>query len=274
MPSKFGKKKVGFVKKVKRSASRFVKKRYGVGKKRSLNVGQMARDVASLATMINAEKKIYNLGNANVLSTGQVVGQVDYNSTGIRVYDITPMMPQGSGASDRTGNSIKLHSSYYQFQVNTQTGVNSAIKMRIEMWANPGLVIDSTNLLDKLYVSNPFTGLIDYNSARNPDHFNDFRKLYTKTVYFPADNITGQFATKQFAIPFKWNRGKGHHVRYTGTGYTNPLTDLKSGQFFMVYFADSGNSNAVQSTLTTIPIIGALSGLQVKFTNRSYYYDN
>ena len=272
-PRSAPRKKPGFRKKVARAAKKYL----GIGKNRTLNVpniGSMARQVASMASMINAEKKIYNLAAANQLSTGQVVGQVDFNSTGIRVFDITPMMPQGSTASDRTGNSIKLHSSYYQFQVNTQSAVNTAIKLRIEMWANPGLVIDATALLDKLYVINPFTGLIDYNSARDPDHFNDFRKLYSKTVYLPADQITGQLATKQFAIPFKWNKGKGHHVRYTGSGSTNPLTDIQAGQFFMVYLADNGNSNAVASTLTTIPVTTGLSGVQVKFTNRTYYYDN
>lgn len=267
-------KKVGFVKKFARSAKRAVKSRYGIGKKRSLNVGQMASDVARLATMINAEKKILSIGAANTLATGQVVGQVDFNSTGIRVFDLTPMMPQGSGVSDRTGNSIKLHSSYYQFQVNTQTNVNTAIKLRIEMWSNPSIVQDSADLLARLYVANPFTGLIDYNSARNPDHFNDYRKLYTKVVYLPADQISGQLATKQLAIPFRWNKGKGHHVRYTGTGSTNPLTDVKSGQFFLIYLADNGNSNAVASTLTNIPVTGALTGLNVKMSFRHYYYDN
>lgn len=272
-PRSAPRKKPGFRKKVARSA----KKYFGIGKNRTLNVpaiGNMARQVVSMASQLNAEKKIYNLGAGNQLSTGQVVGQVDYNSTGIRVYDITPLMQQGVGVGDRNGNSIKLHSSYFQFQVNTQSAVNTAIKFRVEMWLNPGLPIDATSLLDKLYVPNVFSNLQDWMSPRNPDHFNDFRKLYTKTVYLPADQITGQLATKQFAIPFKWNRGKGHHVRYTGSGYTNPVTDIKAGQIFMIYFADNGNSNAVNSTLTTIPVTTALTGVQVKFAQRTYFYDN
>jgi len=276
MPIKYGKKKkVGFLKKVSRSASRFVKKRYGVGKKRSLNVGAIARDVASMATMLNAEKKVLSIGSANQLATGQIVGQVNQNITGATVYDLTPMMPQGSGVSDRTGNSIKLHSSYFQFQVQQQgTGVLTPLKVRIEMWSNPGIVQDQADVLSRLYVANPFTGIVDFNSARNPDHFNDYRKLMTKTCYLPVDQVSGQLMTKQFAVPFKWNRGKGHHVRYTGTGYTNYLTDVKAGQVFLIYLCDVGNLNPTLVSTLNVPVTAVSTGAGVKMSYRHYYYDN
>lgn len=266
-------KKPGFGKKLARSA----KKYFGIGKKRTLNVpalGSIARQVASMASMINAEKKILSIGSANGLATGQSVGQVNYNSTGARCYDLTPLMPQGSGVSDRTGNSIKLHSSYFQFQVQQQTSaVVTPLRIRIEMWANPAKVQDETTLLDDLYVANPFTGIIDYNSARNPDHFNDFRKILTKTCYLPVDSITGQLQTKQLAVPFKWNKGKGHHVRYTGSGSTNYLNDVQSGQVFLVYFCDVGNYSGTASTLN-VPMQTPATGATIKMSYRHYYYDN
>lgn len=271
---KGGSKKVGFLGKVKRSASRFVKKRYGVGKKRSLNLGAIARDVASMATMLNAEKKILSIGAANGLAVGQPVGQVSQNATGARAFDLTPMMPQGTGVSDRTGNSIKLHSSYFQFQVQQQSSaVVTPLKIRIEMWSNPAKTQDESTILDDLYVTNPFTGIIDYNSARNPDHFNDYRKLLTRTCYLPVDSISGQLQTKQLAVPFKWNRGKGHHVRYTGTGSTNYLTDVQAGQVFLVYFCDVGNSSGTASGLN-VPMQIPVTGAQIKMSYRHYYYDN
>lgn len=267
-------KKVGFLRKAARSAKRFVKRRYGIGKKRTLNVGQMASDVARLATMINAEKKILSIGSANGLATGQNVGQVASNNTGAQCYDLTPLLPQGSGVSDRTGNSIKLHSSYFQFQVQQQSSaVITPLKVRIEMWSNPSIVQDQSDLLSRLYVPNPFTGIIDYNSARNPDHFNDYRRIMLKTCYLPVDSITGQLMTKQFAVPFRWNRGKGHHVRYTGTGFTNYLNDVKAGQFFLVYFCDVGNSSGVASTLN-VPVLTPATGATIKMSYRHYYYDN
>ena len=272
MPKKYGK-KVGFVKKVKRSASRFVKKRYGIGKKRSLNVGQMARDVASLATMINAEKKVLSIGAANALAVGQLVGQVNINVSGALAFDLTPMMPQGSGVSERTGNSIKLHSSYFQFEARASSINNAATILRIEMWSNPGIVQDQADLLSRLYVANPFTGIIDYNSARNPDHFNDYRCIMKRTCYLPADQISGTTTTKQFAVPFSWNRKKGHHIRYTGTGSTNYLTDVKAGQVFLVYFASNSNSGATNSSLA-VPITAANTAPSIKMSYRHYYYDN
>lgn len=273
MPIKKGK-KVGFVKKVARSASRFVKKRYGVGKKRSLNVGAIARDVASMATMLNAEKKVLSIGAANALAIGQTVGQVNANVSGALAFDLTPMMPQGSGVSDRTGNSIKLHSSYFQFEVRQALANNSATMVRIEMWSNPGIVQDQADLLSRLYVPNPFTGIIDFNSGRNPDHFNDYRKLMTRKCYLPADQISGTITTKQFAVPFSWNRKKGHHVRYTGTGSTNYLTDVKAGQFFIVYFASNGNSNTTTASTLAVPIQPVSTAPLVKMSYRHYYYDN
>jgi len=266
-------KKVGFAKKLARST----KKYFGIGKKRTLNVpgiASMARQVASMASMINAEKKILSISSSNGLAVGQPVGQVSQNATGARCFDFTPMMPQGSGVSDRTGNSIKLHSSYFQFQIQQQSSaVVTPLKIRIEMWANPAKVQDETTLLDNLYVPNPFTGIIDFNSARNPDHFNDYRKLMTRTCYLPVDSISGQLQTKQLAVPFKWNKGKGHHVRYTGTGSTNYLNDVQSGQVFLLYFCDVGNSGGTASTLN-VPMLIPVTGAQIKMSYRHYYYDN
>ena len=266
-------KKPGFAKKFKRAGKAYM----GVGKKRTLNVGGMLNDakkLVSLANMMNAEKKILSIGGANLLAVGQTVGQVNTNVSGALAYDLTPMMPQGSGVSDRTGNSIKLTSSYFQFEVRQAIANNSATVVRIEMWSNPGIVQDQADLLSRLYVANPFTGIIDYNSARNPDHFNDYRCLTRKTCYLPADQISGTVTTKQFAVPFKWNRGKGHHVRYTGTGSTNYLTDVKAGQFFIVYFSSNGNSNTVTASSLSVPITAINTAPLIKMSYRHYYYDN
>lgn len=265
--------KVGFRKKLARAAKAYI----GVGKKRTLNVPNiagMARQVASMAQMINAEKKILSIGAANQLAVGQNVGQVNVNVSGALAFDLTPLMPTGSGVSDRTGNSIKLHSSYFQFQIQQQTSNTVApVQVRIEMWANPAHTQDQSTILNDLYVANPFTGIIDYHSARNPDHFNDYTKIMSKVCYLPVDSLATQISTKQIAIPFKWNKGKGHHVRYTGTGSTNYLTDIQAGQVFLVYFASCGNSGAIISSLN-VPLQGASSGTTVKMSYRHYYYDN
>jgi hypothetical protein len=267
-------KKVGFGKKFARSGKKYI----GVGKQRTLNVGGMltdAKKLVSLANMLNAEKKILSIGAGNILATGQIVGQVNQNITGATAYDITPMMPQGSGVSDRTGNSVKLHSAYYQFQVQQQSAsVQTPLNIRIEMWSNPGITQDPADLLGRLYVPNVFTGIIDYNSARNPDHYNDYRCIMRKTVHLPVDSLAGQLMTKQFAVPFKFNRGKGHHIRYTGSGYTNPLTDVKAGQFFMVYFCSVGNLNPTLVSTLNVPVTAVSTGAQIKFSSRTFYYDN
>ena len=266
-------KKPGFGKKLARATKKYL----GIGKQRTLNVpniSSMARQVASMASMINAEKKILSIGSSNTLATGVVVGQVDQNVSGMRCFDLTPMMPQGTGASDRTGNSIKLHSSYFQFQVQNQTAVATAQRITIELWSNPSKTIDSANVPADLYVANPFSTVIDATSARNPDHFNDYRCILRKTVYLPPDNITGQLATRQIAVPFKWNKGKGHHVRFTGSGYTNYLTDVQSGQTLLIYKCDNGNSSTGTASTLNIPVTAINTGAVVRMSYRHYYYDN
>jgi len=265
-----------FIRNTAKAIKRTVKKRYNIGKKKKggLNVAQLASDVAKMAQMINAEKKILSIGSANALASGQPVGQVSQNATGARAFDLTPLMGQGLGVSDRTGNSIKVHSSYFQFQIQQQSSaVVTPLKVRIELWSNPGLVQDETTILNNLYVTNPFTQVIDYNSARNPDHFNNYRKLMTRTCYLPVDSITGQIQTKQLAVPFLWNKGKGHHVRYTGSGSTNYLNDVQSGQVFLLYFCDVGNSSGTASTLN-VPMLVPVTGATIKMSYRHYYYDN
>jgi len=272
---------MGIIKRTFRTARKNIKKRYTTkqttGKfkgKRTLNIAQMAQDVANLAQMINAEKKILSIGSANQLAVGKEIGQVNQNVSGAQAYDLTPLMPQGSGVSDRTGNSIKLHSSYFQFQAQGQANTNTAIRIRIEMWVNPGKTQDQSTIMNDLYVNNPFTGIIDYNSARNPDHFNNYRCILKRVIYLPVDQITGQTSNKQIAVPFKWNKGKGHHIRYTGTGSTNYLTDVQAGQIFLLYFADNGNTNAVASTLPGIPVAGAQTAGYIRMSYRHYFYDN
>ena len=267
-----------FIRNTARAIKRTVKKRYNIGKKKKggINVGQIARDVASMAKIINSEKKIWDAGTGNELVNGEVVGQLDFNSTGIRTYDITPGVPTGPNAGDRNGNSIKLTSSYYNMLIQAQTNLAVTARFRIEMWKNPGIPIDPTTLLSKLYNVNPFTQIIDYYSSRNADHFSHFTKIYNKIITIPNDSLSGQVYARQLQIPYSW--GQGHHIRYTSSSTATSYTGIETGQFFLVLLMDSGNSNAVTSTNATIlgscPVTTGLTGVVVRFAQRHYYYDN
>ena len=269
-----------FVRKVVRSGLRAGKKavkiRYGIGKNRALNTGRIAKDVAKLAMMINAEKKTYSITAQNELALVGV-GQVSANLTGARVFDITPLITQGVTAESRNGDSVKLHSAYFQFMVSQQTAGQVANKVSIEMWHyNGGAVLNVADALASLYQPTVFSTVIDYQSARNIDKMGDWRLGRKMIVSLEGEQVAGTKTCKYVNMPLKFNRGKGHHIRYSGSTITNnPLTDLANGrsQIFLVFRVESGNKSATISTLN-VPITALTTGLDISTSYTMYYYDN
>lgn len=268
-----------FAKKTVTAGKRFVKKRYniGKGKKGGLNVGALAKDVASLAMMINAEKKVYSITAGNQLAS-QAVAQVTTNTTGSRIYDITPLISQGATADTRNGDSVKFVSAYFQFMVSQQTATSVGNKVSIELWHyNGGSPISETDALNALYQPTVFSSVIDYQSSRNIDRLGDFRIIRKMVVSLPAEQTSGVNVVKYVKMPIKFNKGKGHHVRYVGATITNnPLTDIVNGrsQLFLVYRAESGNRNLTTASTLNIPIQAVATGLIVQASYSMYYYDN
>lgn len=258
-----------FVKKVVRSGKKAVKSRYGIGKGRKLNVARIASDVAKLAMVINSEKKQYQLALQS-----QNVGGCNANLTGSICLDVTPMMAQGADQYQRNGISIKLTSQFWQIQVSQMPSTVITNSIIYELWYNTGHVMDQSTALTSIYAPSIFSGVIDATSTRDADHMNDFRLLTRKRLVISADSVSGVGNVKTFTIPIKFNKGKGHHIRYTGTGYTNYLNDVQSGQILLVMRGDNGNSSTTTaSTLPGYPT-GANTGLHIRFANKTWYYDN
>jgi len=270
---------VKFLKKAVKGAKRFVKKRYNVGKKKRgpINTGAIAKDVARLAMMINAEKKIYAITAQNVLGQPVGVGQVSANLTGCQAFDITPLISQGTTAETRNGDSIKLHSAYFQFMVSQQLNTAVANKVSIELWHyNGGAIISATDALASIYQPTVFSSVIDYQSARNIDKMGDWRLARKMIVSLSGEQIASTKTIKYLNMPIKFNKGKGHHVRYSGSTISNnPLTDLANGrsQLFLIYRAESGNKSSTVSTLN-VPATAGQTGLEVTASFSMYFYDN
>jgi len=268
-----------FAKKTLTAGKRFVKKRYniGKGKKGGLNVPAIAKDVASLAMMINAEKKLFSITAANALAS-TAVAQVNVNASGTRLFDITPLIAEGTSATTRNGDSIKFVSAYFQFMVSQQTSTSVGNKVSIELWHyNGGAVISEADALTALYQPTVFSSVIDYQSSRNIDKLGDFRMIRKMIVNVPAEQTSGVNVVKYVNMPIKFNKGKGHHVRYSGSTITNnPLTDLANGrsQLFLVYRAESGNRNTGTASTLNVPIVATATGLIVQASYTMYYYDN
>jgi len=273
MPSKF-------IKKTIRAGKRFVKKRYniGKGKKGGLNVARIAKDAAMIVRTLNAEKKIWAIAAGNQLSTGQAVGQVNGNNSGTRCYDITPLLEQGVTATTRNGDSVKFTSAYFQFMVSQQTANVIANKLSIELWHyNGGSPISEADFLAALYQPTVFSSVTDFQSARNIDRLGDMRMIRKMVVRLEGDTTNNALNVRYVNMPIKFNKGKGHHIRYTGATITNnPLVDIVNGrsQLFLVYRAESGNRSTATASTLNVPITAINTGLFVQASYTMYFYDN
>ena len=257
----------------KKAVVRAASKRYGT-KGGGVRYGRMVKDVARVVSMVNAEKKYVTYPVASF-----AVGQLANNSSGARQFDVTPLMSQGTDVSSRNGNSIKICSSFFQFQVQQQSStVTTAIKLRVELWLAKGVPLGAfastgnAAPITDLYEPSVFSGVIDMTSTRQPDHFQDYRLIASRTIQVPGDQVSGgDIQAKTFTMPIKWNRGKGHHIRYSGV--SNSSADIGNGQIFMVFRADIGNRDTTAST-KDVPLTAATTGLTVKMGYKHWFYDN
>jgi len=243
------------MKKGKLSSSRLLKQ-----------VPRVLKDVMALKTMVNAEKKRF-LQNLN---TGNLVAQVNGNSSGHWLLDLTPNISQGNGYNQKNGNSFKWHSSFLDFQFQQQSATNGALRIKIQLIKVVGQALSTvSDIMGKYILPTNFTSgtVYDINSPRNPDYFKNYIVLKTKYVSLPADNLSGQLSIKRVKMGIKY---KNHHVRTNGNDPT-----ITMGQVLLLITSDRGNcSTTTTSTITGIPDGTINSGaiFLAEFTH--YYYDN
>lgn len=267
-----------YVKRAGRKAWKAVKKitgdRYGRGWKQISTKGipQMVKDINYLKSAINSEKLRYNISTSQ--TAPQAIGQIQGNAVGYYGFDITPNPVQGDGYNNRTGSSIKLHSSNLRFLFTEQTNAMSELRFKVMLFEVKGNTTTAVTAASEIFSANPFTGIIDYNSTRNPDYFKDYKLLRVRHCKIPMNpaSIAGQIGTKEIRIGMKY---KNRHVRWDKN-----TTVITSGQIIMFVFCDAGNCETTASTLvapysnTSIPVKGVLTGALMNYYIDHFYYDN
>lgn len=248
------------VKKYARKARGKAIKRY-FGKGYRPKIGQIIKDVSMVKKMLNAEKKLIT-----VTQTLATVGQINVNATGALFRDITPLINQGNLANQRQGDSVKLCGAYLVFNFIEQGNFNGVGKYKIEIFKVVGSPQTTGTISTQYLLGDPISGVIDTNSVRDADFYAQYKKVYTKYVYFKSSTL-GDVMNKTIICKLKLN----HHIRYA-TG-TNTVAD---GQYMMVITGDNGNIGASNSTLNsgTVPNQLANSGFTVNTNFNWYYYDN
>lgn len=261
---------MGF-KKIAKKTGRYAlgkaKKRY-ISKKGGLKMKKIYNDVMVMKKMLNAEKKHLTTDIENAF-----VGQVSQNQSGHYIQDVSPSPLQGTGFSNRIGQSIKHVSSHYVFQFQRQNSISNpaACRLKIQFVYVVGQPYGTiTNAIGPFIKTNPFVdggSIYDLHSERRPEYFKDFRVLRTKYVYFPENNQANQAIIKTVKIGVKMP--ENFHVKWQGNTTTQTV-----GQVFMLITSDIGNSSGVASTLDDVPVTAAGTGTTFDWFVTHYWYDN
>lgn len=253
-------------KKLKRKAiKRYFNKGYNP------KVDNIVKDVAFLKSVLNPEKKKFQLRTTVAVPCGQTNG----NSSGFIAVDITPQPSQGASSIDRNGNSIRLHSQHMKFHMYGQSATVSPMRFKM-LWVKvKGTPYTSmSTLVDELLENNAFilnagsTAIIDYSSDFDVNQFPKFQILRTKYIKLQGETVTGQREVKTFSVSMKY---KNHHVRYVADGGNA----IAHGQIVLIILADNGNmSSGTASTLTNAVNTATNTGSSWNYDINSYFYDN
>lgn len=251
-----------------RKVGRKIRRRYPVKKHPYRAAFRMYRDIEMLKSFVNAEKK-----NFNISSGTNPVGQVNANFPGAYKADITPQIANGTGESNRTGDSVKLSTAVLSFQMKQQNNNTQGCRFIVELFQVLGTPQDIATAFDQLYKPNPWiTGadIRDYSSLPDGDFRQQYRKILSRKMYVKPDTTGGsQQLYSTYKFPIKFGR-YGQHIKYdTGT------TTVASGQIIMVVRADSGNSSSTTaSTLANIVTGTTSTGGSMSWSITYYYFDN
>lgn len=275
-----------YVNRQRRRFGKFTKQRYGTWKNPKLM--NVVKDIKMLKDVINAEKKRLTITPPSPVEgqtfVPQRVAQVDYLLSGHYFYDLTPKPEQGITYDTRNGSSIKLHSSYIKIQFSQMVlgGFQCPMKLKVFLIQVLGTPQDDlVAFTRKILQPNPFvrdaggstTDVRDYQSSWNPDTFGLFKVLSSRTCWIPPDiGATSQNNIRNCELKMKYNKGKGHHVRFDKN-----TQEITHGQLFLLIVADSGNLNTSGTPCpypSGVPEPNSNTGANLDFVVQHYYYDN
>jgi len=212
------------IRKVARSAGRAIKKRY-VSSRGGLKVSRIAKDVAILKTMVNAEKEIYT---GLTLTAQNVDLTTPYFQPIINVAE-------GTGHGQRDGESIKLHGFRWNSRFSQQASVTNPLYCK--MWMIKYIGPRGATPAISTFLKPDFDGNYSTMSERNEDHYKSYVVLSTSgLVKIPCDSVSGQ---SQFTLRKKFGKfTRDAHQRYSGTLATTLLTN----QMYVLIVTSGGDT--------------------------------
>lgn len=266
-----------YVRRVVRKGGRMLKKRYFKGKGyRRPNIVRIAKDVNTLRSLINSEKKRLEVSSSSDSVGSSAVGAFRGNTSGHNIFGITPTPAKGTQNNQRVGNSIRWCSSHLHFRFAQQDNTINPITVNIYVVKEVGKPSSNIGaLIDDFFTPNRFIQLLntgspiiyDNSCPRNQEFFKNFKVVAFRKVFMPMDSSDGSEYFKDVKIGLRWNTG--NHIKYTDNN------EVATNQHFIIMTANVGNKDLTSSTTlvgngTSTPQTGAR--FLYNFTH--YYIDN
>jgi len=217
-------------------------------------MSRIVKDLAMLKHLVNIEKKRIDVTQSTAVAFAQS------NTTGVSgAYSalLSPKPDEGVAQGQRIGQSIKLVSGCLDMQITQQANTLNALK--VKYWlvkrADNSSNYSSALSISQFFEANPFSGVVDYYSARDPEFFTAFKVVKTGTMVLPQDQITTGTAIKQIKVPLTFN----DHLKFP----TDLVGNTTKNQFYLFVTCSGGD---------IAPAI--LSGATIVYNMRWYYTDN
>ena len=256
-------------------------------------VGDIITNAPINAALVGGQ---FSVANFATTPAPFIIGQSYNTSTVANVgswasIDITPVPLQNNETNGRVGSQITLTSSYLKLQYQQQSATSTwPFRVKTLIVENTGPSVSASQAMTDMFQNNPFTyssantaGFIDFNSTRQPDNFKNYRiirQMVTKVPidpYYAAGNL-GALQIKETTMKLKYNRGKGHRIRYLQNNTANLTANVSAGQIFLMMLVDYGQTSNANQQLTDVnrSIVGSQllsSGLLANFHLTHYYTD-
>lgn len=256
-----------------RAVTKAAGKRYNVSYgRRGLRVGKnsvsrLAKDVQMIKSRLNSEKKFVG---SNV-TTAQVA-QANHNAFGYYAVDLTPVIPQGDGESQRVGNSLKLTGFHQKLQFIGQGNCQSNRRLKMHMICTTDSTSTNDQIIADVYDTNPLTGFIDYHSNFNYSNMKRAHKIVAKRAFTLRTNTVA--GNDQYTPPIgdtTLGMKMQALTRFEGDADNTP----KDQRYILVILCDTGNRNPSSSTTNNgVLVTGLQTGVEIQHHYRWYYVDN
>lgn len=247
----------------KKQIKRVTRKRYG-SKKKGYKYGRIIKDATKVASMTSIASDVYRLKRLINVEKKSVTADVTSPATfganagvltGAYHLDIAPIIEQGVGSDQRTGNSLKLTGAMFNMQVKQQSNTTNPVnyKWMIVKVINNDADYSSADVLNAMWQNNPFSGVQDIYSARKQASYQNFVIVKEQTRTMKADTVAGNQNLHMVQQPLRLNI----HQKYL----SDSSTQTTRNALFLIILAGTGDASSG-------------TGLVMESSMKYYYVDN